>query len=141
MLGTQAIVRDLVDVVENEPVIRAQWVVTGEDYQKVRDLSFEGIQSSSATAPAQKEAFFISLTQKGVSKGTSLELQAKAMKIDLSDIMAVGDSHGDLPMLEKVGHPVVMSNAPEDLKATFAHHAGDVEQCGVVDLIDFALKF
>ena len=140
MLGTQAIVRDLIDVVENEPVIRAQWVVTGQDHQKVKDLTFEGIQTSSATAPAQKEAYFISLTQKGVSKGTSLELLAKAMKMDLSDVMAVGDSHGDLPMLEKVGYPVVMSNASEDLKEIYKHQAGDVEQCGVVEIIEFALN-
>lgn len=140
MLGTQAIIRDLVDVVENEPVIRAQWVVTGDEYDQVKDLQFEGIQASSATAPAQKGAYFISLTQKGVSKGTSLELLTKAMKIDLKDAMAVGDSHGDLPMLECVGYPVVMSNASEDLKNTYSHHAGDVEKCGVVEIIEFALN-
>lgn len=140
MLGTQAIVRDLMDVVENEPVIRAQWVVTGEEYQQVIELKFEGIEASSATAPAQKDAFFISLTQQGVSKGTSLELLARAMKITLSDIMAVGDSHGDVPMLEKVGYPVVMANASENLKKTYKHHAGDVEHCGVVDIIEFALN-
>jgi Cof subfamily protein (haloacid dehalogenase superfamily) len=140
MLGSQAIVHDLVDVIENEPVIRAQWVVTAEEYPRVKDLNFEGIQASSATAPAQKGAYFVSLTQKGVSKGTSLEILAKSMKIDLKDIMAVGDSHGDLPMLEVVGFPVVMSNASDDLKTTYSHHAGDVEKCGVVEIIEFALN-
>ena len=140
MLGTSAIVRDLIDVVENEPVIRAQWVVTGDEYAQVESLSFEGIQSSSATAPAQKGAYFVSLTQKGVSKGSSLELLAKSMKIDLQHVMAIGDSHGDLPMLERVGFPVVMNNASEDLKALYLHHAGDVENCGIVESIEFALN-
>jgi Cof subfamily protein (haloacid dehalogenase superfamily) len=140
MLGTTAIVRDLVEVVETEPIIRAQWVVTSEEYRRVADLSFEGIQASSATAPAQKGAYFVSLTQKGVSKGTSVELLAKAMKVDLKQVMAVGDSHGDIPMLERVGFPVVMSNAPDDLKVTYQRHAGDVEACGIVETIEFALQ-
>ena len=141
MLGTTAIVRDLLEVVEAEPIIRAQWVVTGEEYPLVSELTFEGIQASSATAPAQKGAYFVSLTQKGVSKGTSLELLAKAMKVDLKDVMAIGDSHGDLPILERVGFPVVMANAPDDLKAEYPRHGGDVENCGIVEMIEFALLF
>jgi Cof subfamily protein (haloacid dehalogenase superfamily) len=140
MLGTQAIVRDLIDVVENEPVVRAQWVVTSDEYSKIKDLKFDGIESSSATAPAQKGAYFVSLTQKGVSKGTSLEILAQSLKIDLNNVMAVGDSHGDLPMLEVVGYPVVMSNASDDLKKQYTYHAGDVEKCGVVEAIEFALN-
>jgi Cof subfamily protein (haloacid dehalogenase superfamily) len=140
MLGTTALVGDLVDVVEREPIIRAQWVVTAEEYPLVAELAFEGIQSSSATAPAQKGAYFISLTQKGVSKGSSVELLAQAMKVDLKDVMAIGDSHGDLPMLERVGFPAVMSNAPDDLKEAYPLHAGDVEHCGIVEMVDFALE-
>ncbi len=139
MLGTTALVGDLIDVVEREPIIRAQWVVTAEEYPRVADLTFEGIQSSSATAPAQKGAYFISLTQKGVSKGTSVEFLAQAMKVDLKNVMAIGDSHGDLPMLERVGFPVVMANAPNDLKAVYPHQAGDIENCGIVETIEFAL--
>lgn len=140
MLGTTAIVRDLIEVVEVEPIIRAQWVVTAEEYPFVSDLSFEGIQASSATAPAQKGAYFVSLTQKGVSKGMSVELLAKAMKVELKDVMAIGDSHGDLPMLERVGFPVVMANASGELKAIYSRQAGDVEECGIVDTIAFALN-
>jgi Cof subfamily protein (haloacid dehalogenase superfamily) len=140
MLGTTAIIRDLVDVVETEPIIRAQWVVTAEEYKLIANLSFDGIQASSATAPAQKGAYFVSLTQKGVSKGTSVELLAKAMKVDLKQVMAVGDSHGDIPMLERVGFPVVMANAPDDLKVTYQRHAGNVETCGIVETVEFALR-
>ncbi|MGL4612118.1 MAG: HAD family hydrolase [Trueperaceae bacterium] len=140
MLGTTAIVRDLIEVVEVEPIIRVQWVVTGEEYERIAELSFEGIQSSSATAPAQKGAYFVSLTQQGVSKGSSVELLAEAMKIDLKHVMAVGDSHGDEPMLERVGFPVVMANASVDLKEKYSLQAGNVEQCGIVETIEFALQ-
>ena len=140
MLGTTAMVGDLIDVVEREPIIRAQWVVTSDEYPLVAGLAFEGIQNSSATAPAQKGAYFISLTQKGVSKGSSVELLAEAMKVELKDVMAIGDSHGDVPMLERVGFPVVMSNASSDLKESYQRHAGDVENCGIVDIITFALS-
>ena len=34
--------------------------------------------------------------------------------------MAIGDNWNDLSMLEAVGHPVLMQNAPEDLHAIAA---------------------
>ena len=42
-------------------------------------------------------------------------------------------------MLEVVGYPVVMGDAPDSLKARFETVAGSVEACGVVAVIEQAL--
>ena len=140
MIGVTPLVRDLSDVRENEPVIRAQWVIPASQVPTVLELELEGVESGMATSPAQEETFFVSLTQVGVSKGEAVRVLADANAIALEHVMAVGDSQGDIPMLEVVGHPVVMNNAPFDLKDRFKVIAGDIEDCGVVAAFNSALE-
>ena len=139
MLGVSAIVRDLQDVMENEPIVRAQWVVTEAQADTALSLNLETAQFSRATSPAQPNTFFISVTQKGVSKGAAAGRLAEELKVELRNVMGVGDTSGDLPMLERVGHPIVMGNASEDLRARF-ESVGDVEDCGVAEALAKALE-
>ncbi len=139
MIGVNAIVRDLSEVVETEPVVRAQWVVSEADGPRVMGEAPTGVQLSSATAPAMKGALFVSVTQEGVSKGAALKLLAEALKLDLRDVVGVGDSVGDIPMLDLVGFPVVMGNGDPILKERYETVAGDVDRCGVVSVIERAL--
>ena len=139
LLGTTAIVRDLTDVVENEPVVRAQWVVAEDKLETVMDVDIPGAQLTHGTSPALPGAHFVSVTQAGVSKGSAIRELCDAMKLKRDNVMAIGDSDGDLPMLEAVGHPVVMGNSHPDLKARFAQVVGDVDDCGAADALQLAL--
>jgi Cof subfamily protein (haloacid dehalogenase superfamily) len=139
MIGVNAIVRDLEDVVANEPVVRAQWIVPIDEIAAVTGISGDGVQVSSATSPALKDTAFVSVTREGVSKASAIRHVAEVLRVPLADVMAVGDSLGDLSMLEIVGHPVVMANSAPELLARFADVAGDVESCGVVEALDEAL--
>ncbi len=139
MLGMSAIVRDLIDVMENEPVVRAQWVVSGEQASTAMSLELETAQFSRATSPAQPDTFFISVTQKGVSKGTAARRLAEDLKVNLANVMGVGDTSGDAPMLDVVGHPFIMGGASDDLKEKYAV-LDDVEACGVVAALEKALQ-
>ena len=139
MIGVTPIVRDMNDVVENEPVVRAQWVIQTDQEQRLELDTLEGLKASTAVAPALKDTMFISITQADVSKGTATHILADTLKIDLKNIVGVGDSTGDIPMLEAVGFPVVMGDAPESLKEQFEVVAGSVEECGVVAVIEQAL--
>lgn len=138
LIGATAIVRNLEDVAENEPVVRAQWVVPAEQEQRATSLTLTGVQVSSAVAPALKDTFFISVTAQGVSKGSAVRALIERQKLAPENVMAVGDSVGDLPMLEVVGHPVVMAEAPEGLQQRFFTVAG-VDACGVVEALERAL--
>ncbi len=50
------------------------------------------------------------------SKGASLQALAEARGIDQQEVMAIGDNHNDLTMLEYAGLGVVMANAEDELK-------------------------
>ena len=139
MIGVQPLVRDLSEVVATEPVIRAQWVLTEEQEPAANALRLEGVTVSRATSPAQPDTLFISMTRAGVSKGSAVQDLAAYLKVPLASAMAVGDTAGDLPMLEQVGFPVVMGNAEPALKARFDRIVGDVEQDGVIEALELAL--
>ena len=53
--------------------------------------------------------------------------------------MAVGDSAGDLPMLDLVGFPIVVANAESALLARFPS-VGSVEDGGVVEALAMAVQ-
>lgn len=50
------------------------------------------------------------------SKGASLKALAEARSATPDQVMAIGDNHNDLPMLQFAGIGVVMANAEEELK-------------------------
>lgn len=139
MIGVTPIVRDLSDVLTNEPVVRAQWVIPADKRDVALECQPKGTSIGIAGSPMQKEALFISVTQSGVSKGSAVALVADTLKVDLANCMAVGDSEGDTPMLERVGHPVVMGNAEYALQEAFGSVAGHVDNCGVVAALDLAI--
>lgn len=139
MLGTTAIVRNLEEVAENEPVVRAQWVVPPEQERLATSRAVEGVQLSTAVSPALKNTLFISITKHGVSKGSAVRALVASLKLKTDNVMAVGDSVGDLPMLEAVGHPVVMAEAPGVLRDRF-FSVGKVDECGVVEALERALE-
>lgn len=53
---------------------------------------------------------------RGVNKGEAVKELCKLMNISVKNAAAFGDNYNDLEMLEAVGHPFIMANAPEDLK-------------------------
>jgi Cof subfamily protein (haloacid dehalogenase superfamily) len=140
MIGVNAIVRDLEDVISREPVIRAQWVVPTGALDTVLACKPEGSKFGVASSPAQPDTYFVSVTKDIVSKGNAVQLLCETMKIPLTHVMAVGDSEGDLPMLERVGYPMVMANAEPSLLERFPVTEKTVEACGLVEAIKLALN-
>ncbi len=51
----------------------------------------------------------------GCSKASALEHLAELRGCTLADILALGDNWNDLAMLEAVGTPILMGNAPGEL--------------------------
>lgn len=140
MIGVNAIVRDLAGVAHDEPVVRAQWVVQGDRLEEALEAKVDGIEPSVATSPALKDTFFVSLTRAGVGKGSAAKLLCERLEIEPGRVMAVGDSLGDLPMLDAVGHPRVMGDAHPDLLTRFEHHLDTTEACGVTTALQEAAR-
>ena len=66
-----------------------------------------------------EEYAYIEITLKGYTKGTGVELLMNHLDIAREATYGFGDSINDLPMLEAVGNPVVMGDAPEDMKRKY----------------------
>ncbi len=139
MIGVGALVRDLAEVAQNEPVIRAQWVLTPEQESLAMRLRLADVQVSRATSPAQPGTLFVSLTRRGTSKGSAVLALCSHLKIAPERVMAVGDSAGDIPMLEQVGYPLVVANAEPDLLERFPA-VRHFEEGGVVEALAMAVR-
>jgi hydroxymethylpyrimidine pyrophosphatase-like HAD family hydrolase len=95
--------------------------------------------SLNRTEYPERDLSIVDILPAGCSKGAALLHLASARGIDPREMMAIGDNWNDVSMLEAAGFPVLMDNAPQDLKAiaadrgwwvTGAHH-----EDGVADAI------
>lgn len=59
-------------------------------------------------------------------KGSGMTALCQALGVELSEVMAFGDNFNDLSMLQCVGHPYLMENAVDGLKAMFPTRCGRV---------------
>lgn len=73
----------------------------------------------------------LEITAHGVSKGISLGVLCKSLHINVSDVVAFGDSGNDLSMKEYAGCFVAMGNATPDVKAAADFITGAVTENGV----------
>ncbi|OCG28805.1 hypothetical protein A9G45_05130 [Gilliamella sp. HK2] len=62
---------------------------------------------------------------KGNTKGNGLTHWAKHENIDLSEIIAFGDSYNDISMLSVAGLGIAMGNADDEVKAKASYAIGD----------------
>ncbi|MFB2622690.1 phosphoglycolate phosphatase [Methanothermobacter sp. KEPCO-1] len=60
--------------------------------------------------------FAVHLTDPQVNKGSSLKIVAESMGIEMSDVMAIGDSENDMEFLERAGLSVAVANAAPELR-------------------------
>lgn len=60
---------------------------------------------------------YLEFMDQEAGKGAALAFLAEQLKIDPSEIMAIGDSYNDLDLLEYAGFGVAMGNAPDEVKA------------------------
>ncbi len=64
----------------------------------------------------RSKPYFLEFTEKGVTKGTSLNQLIQTCGIKREEVIAIGDSYNDQEMIEFAGLGVAMGNAPDDIK-------------------------
>jgi Cof subfamily protein (haloacid dehalogenase superfamily) len=64
----------------------------------------------------ERDLSMIDVLNTGCSKGHALERWAAHRGYRREEVMAIGDNHNDVEMLEFAGHPVIMGNACEELR-------------------------
>lgn len=77
----------------------------------------------------------INVAAAGVSKGRALEHLASLYSIPMSDVIAFGDNHNDVDMLQKAGIGVAMEGADPDALAAADIIAPPNDQDGVIAVL------
>jgi Cof subfamily protein (haloacid dehalogenase superfamily) len=94
-----------------------------------------------STKYASKDFAMLDVLPPGCSKGAALAEWAALQGLQREEILAVGDNHNDLEMLEFAGIPVVMGNSVPELKSFGWHETGSNDESGVAAAIErFALS-
>ena len=79
----------------------------------------------------ERDLSMIDVLNAGCSKGHALERWAAHRGYGREEVMAVGDNHNDVEMLEFAGHPVIMGNACEELRGRGWSVTLGNDRCGV----------
>jgi hydroxymethylpyrimidine pyrophosphatase-like HAD family hydrolase len=92
----------------------------------------------------ERDLSILDILPAGCSKGVALLRLAERWGFGAGEMMAIGDNWNDLPMLEVAGWPVLMGNAPEELRemaeARGWEMTGRNDEDGVAEAIERMLR-
>jgi hydroxymethylpyrimidine pyrophosphatase-like HAD family hydrolase len=115
-------------------LLEHEWVAAVGETRALAKISLN------RTAYPERDLSILDILPAGCSKGAALLRLAQARGIHPGEMMAIGDNYNDLSMLEIAGFPVLMGNAPAEMKAFAADRgweiAGHHGENGVADAIE-----
>ena len=83
-----------------------------------------------------RDLSMIDVLNASCSKGHALKRWAAHRGFRREQVMAIGDNHNDVEMLEFAGHPVIMGNACEELRGRGWNVTLGNDRCGVAAALD-----
>lgn len=89
-----------------------------------------------ATKYASKDFAMLDVLPPGCTKGAALAEWATLQGFQREEVMAIGDNHNDVEMLEFAGIPVVMENSVPELKTYGWHQTHSNDANGVATAIE-----
>jgi Cof subfamily protein (haloacid dehalogenase superfamily) len=102
-----------------------------EALRKLEGAGMGGKITVLRTEYPERDLSMIDVLNTGCSKGHALERWAAHRGFRREEVMAIGDNHNDVEMLEFAGHPVIMGNACEELRGRGWSVTLGNDQCGV----------
>ena len=106
----------------------------------LKNAEMDGKVTVLRTEYPARDLSMIDVLNEGCSKGHALERWAKYRGYRREEVMAVGDNHNDVEMLEFAGHPVIMGNACEELRGRGWRVTRGNHECGVAAAVELALE-
>jgi Cof subfamily protein (haloacid dehalogenase superfamily) len=103
----------------NDPVQAMFCGSMGRMSEALRTLESSGMDGRITvlrTEYPERDLSMIDVLNTGCSKGHALERWAAHRGFGREQVMAIGDNHNDVEMLEFAGHPVIMGNACAELR-------------------------
>ncbi len=103
---------------QSRPYNQHQWLKFGyytEDHN-MKEKILEEVSSWNLFEITNSSLSNIEINQKGVSKASGLRSLCQYMNIDMTEVIAVGDSLNDIAAIREVGLGIAMENAQEAVK-------------------------
>ncbi|PAD34465.1 Cof-type HAD-IIB family hydrolase [Terribacillus saccharophilus] len=126
-------IEDYIDVFQSEKEIYKITIVSFDEERRriaADTLSKKGLNLFSSAD------FNLEIVDNKASKGNALKKLAKKLDMKQDDIIAIGDSMNDLPMLEIAGTKVAMGNATEEVKQHCDYTTETNEKDGVAHMLE-----
>jgi Cof subfamily protein (haloacid dehalogenase superfamily) len=105
----------------------------------LEQAGMDGLVTVLRTEYPARDLSMIDVLNTGCSKGHALERWAAYRGYRREEVMAVGDNHNDVEMLEFAGHPVIMGNGCEELRTRGWRVTRGNHECGVAAAVELAL--
>jgi Cof subfamily protein (haloacid dehalogenase superfamily) len=107
--------------------------------QALDRAGMDGTVTVLRTEYPERDLSMIDVLTAGCSKGHALERWAGHRGFRREQVMAIGDNHNDVEMLEFAGHPVIMGNACEELRGRGWTVTRGNDDCGIAAAVDLVL--
>jgi Cof subfamily protein (haloacid dehalogenase superfamily) len=110
-----------------------------EALQALNRAGMDGTVTVLRTEYPARDLSMIDVLNAGCSKGHALERWAAHRGYRRDQVMAIGDNHNDIEMLEFAGHPVIMGNACAELLGRGWTVTRGNDACGIAAAVDLVL--
>jgi Cof subfamily protein (haloacid dehalogenase superfamily) len=110
-----------------------------EALRALEGAGMDGAVTVLRTEYPARDLSMIDVLNADCSKGHALERWAAHRGYCREEVMAIGDNHNDIEMLEFAGHPVIMGNACEELRGRGWTVTRGNDACGIAAAVDLAL--
>jgi len=107
--------------------------------QALNGAGMDGSVTVLRTEYPDRDLSMIDVLNAGCSKGHALERWARHRGYRREEVMAIGDNHNDVEMLEFAGHPVIMGNACEELRGRGWTVTRGNDECGIAAALEAVL--
>ena len=108
--------------------------------QRIEESGMGGEITVLRTEYPARDLSMIDVLNAGCSKGHALERWAAWRGFIREQVMAIGDNHNDVEMLEFAGHPVIMGNACAELRGRGWTVTLGNDACGVAAVVEEVLR-
>ncbi|TBL71538.1 Cof-type HAD-IIB family hydrolase [Paenibacillus thalictri] len=120
-----------------KPISELEWLKFGyhiENPEALASIRAE-LESWDVLEITNSHPFNLELNPKGVSKASGLQDVCELLGIEMSQVVAVGDSLNDMSMIRQAGLGVAMGNAQEEVKREAGFITSSNEEDGVARVI------